>query len=122
EQAQSKKEVGPPADIYSLGAILYECLTGKPPFEGNSTVDVVLQVIGSEPLPPHRLKTDIPKDLELICLRCLEKSPEQRPASAADLAKHLTQFLLGEHVAAVRLPWRLQTGRWFSARPELTAH
>jgi len=122
EQAQSKKDVGPPADISSLGAILYECLTGKPPFEGNSTVDVVLQVIGTDPPPPHRLKSDIPKDLDLICLRCLEKVPEQRPASAADLAGHLQQFLMGEHVAAVRLPLGLRLVRWFRARPALTAH
>jgi serine/threonine protein kinase len=122
EQAQSRREVGPAADLYSLGAILYECLTGKPPFEGNSTVDVVLQVIGADPTPPHRLKSDIPKDLELICLRCLEKSPEQRPASAADLVAHLTQFLQGENVTAVRLPLRQSLVRWCRARPAVTAH
>src|SRR5207237_9139540 len=122
EQAAASKEIGPAADVYSLGAILYECLTGRPPFEGSTTVDIVLQVLSMDPIPPHRLKPDVPRDLEQICLRCLEKDPAQRPASAAELAALLTQYLRGEDVPAARLPASMQAARWTRARPALAAH
>jgi serine/threonine-protein kinase len=90
EQASgNSKAIGPPADIYALGAILYECLTGRPPFQAANPVDVILKVIADEPAPPRQLCSNVPGDLEAICLKCLRKESEQRYASAADLAEDL---------------------------------
>src|SRR5262249_33838668 len=76
EQASAaSKDVGPATDTYALGAILYECLTGTPPFRGASAMHTMLQVIGSEPVSPRRLRPEIPEELEAVCLRCLRKSP-----------------------------------------------
>ena len=101
EQAQGKvKEIGPAADTYALGAILYECLTGRPPFKGDTPWDTVNQVISDDPLPPGRLRRRLPRDLETICLKCLRKDPRRRYASAETLAEDLRRFVEGKTILA----------------------
>jgi serine/threonine protein kinase len=94
EQAAGKgKEAGPGADVYGLGAILYDCLTGRPPFQGPSPLDTMVQVISTDPVPPRQLQPKVPRDLETICLKCLEKTPQRRYDSAEALADELQRYL-----------------------------
>jgi serine/threonine protein kinase len=112
EQAEGKKEVGPAADVYALGAILYEMLTGQPPFRAQTRELTILLVIADEPVRPTRLRADLPPELEEVCLKCLEKDPGQRYATALDLAEDLKRFQAGEPLAIRPLgEWERQT-RW----------
>jgi formylglycine-generating enzyme required for sulfatase activity len=100
EQAAGKvRDTGPAADVYALGALLYECLTGHPPFEGPQH-EVLLSVLSDEPVPPSRLVPKSPRDLETICLKCLSKEPARRYASAEELANDLRRFQAGEPIRA----------------------
>jgi WD40 repeat protein/serine/threonine protein kinase len=104
EQAEGRSsEVGPPADVYSLGVILYELLAGRRPIEGRSDVDTLRRVLTDEPLPLTQVRRDVPLDLEAICLKCLDKDSANRYPSAAELAEDLAHFLKGEPVSARRL-------------------
>jgi eukaryotic-like serine/threonine-protein kinase len=100
QAAAGAAEVGPASDVYSLGAILYELLTGRPPFQASSAADVLLLVRSEEAIRPRLLSPQIHPDLELICLKCLEKRPEHRYPTAQRLADDLEAFLNGEPVSA----------------------
>src|SRR5262245_36411299 len=113
EQASGKnKEIGPPVDIYALGALLYECLTGKPPFHADTPLDTVLRVLSEEPVSPRRLNVAVPRDLETVCLKCLEKRPRNRYVTAGELADDLRRFLDDEPIRARPVTRVERAARW----------
>ncbi len=119
EQIVARDSIGPAADVYALGVILYEMLVGRPPFTGG-TAEVIHQALHREPVPPHRLQPDVPRDLETICLKCLRKEPRHRYASAAELVDDLRRFLEGRPIAA-RAIGPIEQARLWQRRNRLVA-
>ncbi len=122
EQAEGKvKQLGPAADIYALGAILYDLVTGRPPFRAETLLQTLEQVILRPPVAPRRLHPRIPRDLEIITLKCLEKDPKKRYLTAGSLSDDLRRFLDGEPIHARPAGWMERTWKWARRRPTAAA-
>ncbi|MFV2068636.1 MAG: serine/threonine-protein kinase, partial [Pirellulales bacterium] len=122
EQAEGRvHDLDARTDIYGLGAVLYELLTGHPPFQGNTDVDTLRRLVSDEPQPPRAKRSDVPHDLQAICLKCLAKRPEHRYQTAFGLANDLRRFLRGEPTRARPLNTWDRTWKWVRRRPALAS-
>jgi WD40 repeat protein/serine/threonine protein kinase len=122
EQAEGRaRDTGPLVDVYALGAILYEMLTGRPPFLGATVLATLEQVRSAEPVPPMRLQPGVPRDLDTICLKCLQKEPGKRYRSAADLGEDLDRFLRGAPIRARPVSPVEQVVKWARRHPDVAA-
>lgn len=122
EQARGEmKQVSASTDIYSLGAILYSMLVGRPPFRAASAFDTIMQVQSADPVSPRRINPSIPRDLETICLKCLEKQPAKRYQTAQELVDELQRFLTGQPIKARRVSAIERTWRWCRRNPAVAS-
>jgi serine/threonine-protein kinase len=121
EQAEGAKVITPAADVYALGAVLYEMLTGRPPFLADSEAHLIFQLVGSEPVAVRSLAPRTPRDLETICHKCLSKDPRRRYPHAGELADDLRRFLSGEPVRARPAGWAETAVRWARRKPAAAA-
>jgi eukaryotic-like serine/threonine-protein kinase len=110
----------PSVDVYALGAILYETLTGRPPFRSDSPVETQRQVISEDPVPPARINRRVPRDLDTICLRCLQKHPDSRYATARELKEDLRRYLDGKPILARKTPPFVRAAKWAKRHPTAT--